>query len=120
MQGYSSFLKIIYCTKTVTVKNLCHHFANIANEKVDYKDVNHRLHWLNIFIGNIKNNIVGIYHGVSKRDLPLFLKEQEYRINHRRTGLRMMDKIQKYILNSTPMTRKIISNALDSATPIFC
>lgn len=103
-----------------TTFNIVSNEIKVVNEKVNYKDVNHRLHWLNIFIGNVKNNIVGIYHGVSKRDLPLFLKEQEYRINHRRTGLRMMDKIQKYILNSTPMTRKIISNALNSATPIFC
>ncbi len=31
----------------------------------------------------------------------------------------MMDKIQKYILHSIPMTRKIISTTLDSATSIF-
>lgn len=73
-----------------------------------------------ILLGNIKNNIVGIYHGVSKRDLPLFLKEQEHRINHRRTGMRMMDIIQKYILNFVPMTIKTISNTLDSAIPVFC
>ena len=29
----------------------------------------HRLLWLNIIIGNIKNNITGIYHGITKRDV---------------------------------------------------
>ena len=31
----------------------------------------------------------------------------------------MMDKIQKYILHSIPMTRKILSNTLGPATSIF-
>lgn len=91
----------------------------VINEVIDYNAKNHRLHWLNIIIGNIKNDIIGIYHGVSKRDLPLFLKEQEYRFNHRKTGLGMLDKIQEYLTKSIPMPKKMIINVLDSALPIF-
>ena len=40
------------------------------------KKKDHRLLWLNIIIGNIKNNITGIYHGITKREMPLFLNEQ--------------------------------------------
>ena len=36
-----------------------------------------------IIIGNIKSSITGIYHGITKREMPLFLNEQENRFNHR-------------------------------------
>ena len=44
----------------------------LKSEKILYDEENHRLYWLNVLIGDIKNNITGI-----KRDLPLFLNEQE-------------------------------------------
>ena len=91
----------------------------VINEAIDYTAANHRLYWLNIIIGNVKNNILGIYHGVSKRNLPLFLKEQEYRFNHRNVGLGMLDKIQQYLTKSAPMKKRTIIRTLDDALPIF-
>ena len=32
----------------------------VNNKKIDHEENNHRLLWLNIIIGNIKNNITGI------------------------------------------------------------
>ena len=46
---------------------------------------------MNTFIGNIQSNINHLYRLVKKRDLPLFLSEQEWRINHRYSGKRIMD-----------------------------
>lgn len=94
-------------------------FLKVKNEKILYHEEFHRLKWLNIAIGNIKNNIDGIYHGLSKRDMPLFLKEQEWRYNHRYTGKNIMNKIQTYILKSTPCPRKKIITALNLAEPYF-
>ena len=74
---------------------------------------------MNIIFGNIKNQITGIYHGVSKRDIPLFLQEQAYRFNHRFTGNEMMQKIKKYIIQSTPIPNKSIIKALNTAEPYF-
>ena len=91
----------------------------VVNEKIDYSKDNHRLYWLNTIVGDIKNNIIGIYHGARKINLPLFFGEQEYRFNHRNTGKQMMDKVAKYISKSYPMTRKQITNALNAAFPIF-
>ncbi|MFR4504216.1 MAG: transposase [Catenibacterium sp.] len=48
----------------------------VKNEKISYEEKDHRLLWLNMIIGNIKNNITGIYHGITKREMPLFLNEQ--------------------------------------------
>ena len=58
---------------------------------------------MNTFIGNIQSNINHLYRLVKKRDLPLFLSEQEWRI---------MDKVKKYISMSTPVTFKQITNSV--------
>ena len=50
-----------------------------------------------IIIGNIKSSITVIYHGITKRGMPLFLNEQEFRFNHRNMGKTVMDKIKKYL-----------------------
>lgn len=83
----------------------------LKSEKIVYSETEHRLKWLDIIAGNIKNNIVGIYHGVTKRSLPLFLHEQEWRFNHRYTGTHIMGKDFKihYKIFSYRF-RKIIQN----------
>jgi len=93
--------------------------VNLKAEVIDYTDENHKLHWLNTVISNTKNQILGIYHGVSKRDLPLFLAEQEYRFNHRNVGDKLIDKITKYLTNSHPCPRKTIIRYLDELEPSF-
>ena len=92
---------------------------HVINERLDYSECDHRLYCLNIIVGNIKNTLADIYHGVRKIDLPLFFAEQEYRLNHRNTGNEVMLKIQEYISLSHTITRKQISFALDTAFPMF-
>lgn len=60
--------------------------VTLKSEKLVYEEEDHRLYWLNVLIGDIKNNITAAYRGVTKSDLPLFLNEQEWRFNHRCTG----------------------------------
>ena len=86
-----------------TTFNIMKDRITVVNEKIDYSKNGHRLYWLNTIVGDIKNNIIGIYHGVRKTDLPLFFGEQEYRFNHRNTGKQMMDKVAKYISKSYPI-----------------
>ena len=59
-----------------------------------------------IIIGNIKSSITGIYHGMTKREMPLFLNEQENRFNHRNMGKTVMDKIKKYLQRSFPISHR--------------
>lgn len=91
----------------------------LKSEKILYDEENHRLYWLNVLIGDIKNNITGICHGVTKRDLPLFLNEQEWRFNHRYTGKNFMNKIQKYVLKSHPCPKKAIITVLNLSEPYY-
>lgn len=76
----------------------------LKSEKILYDEENHRLYWLSVLIGDIKNNITGIYHGVTKRDLPLFLNEQEWRFNHRYTGKNFMNKNKEICFEITSMS----------------
>lgn len=92
---------------------------NLKSEKINYNDKSHKLYWLNIIIGNIKNNINSIYRGIAKRDLPLFLNEQQWRFNHRNSGHTIMEKVSRYILNSSPCPRKSIISALNFAESHF-
>jgi len=53
-----------------------------------------------------------IYITVKKRDLPLFLAEQEWRTNHCYSGKNIMKKVKKYISMSWPITFKQIVNSV--------
>lgn len=102
-----------------TTFNVLRDTVTLKAEIIDYDKPDHKLHWLNIVIGNVKSQITGIYHGVSKRDLPLFLSEQEYRFNHRNEGMTLMDKVAEYLSISKPFTKKDITKYLDDLEPSF-
>ena len=91
----------------------------VVNEKIDYSKDNHRLYWLNTILGDIKNNIIGIYHGAKKDRSAIVLGNRNTDSIMRNTGKQMMDKVAKYIFKSHPMTRRQITNALNAAFPVF-
>lgn len=91
----------------------------LRSQKIRYEEKKHRLHWLNILWSNLKNQIQGVYHGVAKRSLPLFMQEQEWRFNRRNIGKQLMEKVQKYILHSSPMTEVVITYILDISESAF-
>ncbi len=72
-----------------------------------------------IIIGNIKSSITGIYHGITKREMPLFLNEQENRFNHRNMGKTVMDKIKKFLQKSFPISHGQIVYILNIFAPFF-
>lgn len=78
-------------------------------------DEDYKLYYLNIIAGNIQNNILGIYHGVVKKYLQLYLNEQAWRYNHRRSGRTIIEKVLIYIQQSMPVTHKMISKEMESA-----
>lgn len=85
----------------------------VKNEKIDYEEDNHRLWYLNKIISNFNSLILGKYHGVDKRMLPLYFSEFEWRFNHRHTT-DFITKIMHYIQFSFVMTRKSITAAMDA------
>ena len=91
----------------------------VKNETISYEERDYRLLWLNIIIGNIKNNITGIYHGITKREMPLFPNEQEYRFNHRKIGKTIIDKIKKYLQRSFPISHRQIVYILNISASHF-
>lgn len=87
--------------------------VNLNSVKINYKKDNHELKYLNILISNIKSNIQGIYHGIAKRDISLFISEAIWRFNHRNVGKSLMDKISNYITMSHPCPDHIIRENLN-------
>ena len=76
----SNFRKMAYLSKEAVLNsdgtnifNMLQKEIKIKNDKVIYTENNHRLKYIHIIIGNIKNNIGGIYHGVDKSVQPLYL-----------------------------------------------
>lgn len=84
----------------------------VINEVVDYDDPKHRMYWLNTITGNIKTQILGIYHGVDSRNLCLFLSEQEWRFNNRKIGSGFWDKVVRMIKDSYPLSNNMIKATL--------
>lgn len=84
---------------------------NVENQKIDYKDPNHNLWFLNICVSNFNSMLLGTYHGIMKKMLPLYFSKFEWRFNHRNTK-DFLSKIKKYIQKSSPMSRRNIQTAL--------
>lgn len=102
-----------------TTYNILKDRITVNNSKIDYSEDDHRLFWLNTIIGNIQNQITGIYHGVSRRELPLFLAEQEFRFNNRNDGKGLIDKMRICLTESFPCPRRLIKSVLNKALPQF-
>ena len=81
-------------------------------EVIDYDNDNHRLYFLNKIISNLNSQFIDRFHGVTKRMLPLYYSEFEWRFNHRNCKS-IMDKIKNYIMQSSIATRKMIRDSMD-------
>ena len=81
-------------------------------EVIDYDNDNHRLYFLNKIISNLNSQFIDRFHGVTKRMLPLYYSEFEWRFNHRNCES-IMDKIKNYIMQSSIATRKMIRDSMD-------
>lgn len=84
----------------------------VNNEVIDYDNDNHRLYFLNKIISNLNSQFIDRFHGVTKRMLPLYYSEFEWRFNHRNCKS-IMDKIKNYIMQSSIATRKMIRDSMD-------
>lgn len=118
MKAKSSPEKVLNTDGKTTFADLSKEIT-LKSEKIIYSEANHRLKWLNTIAGNIQNNIIGIYHGVRKESLPLFLHEQEWRFNHRYTGKYIMEKVSKYITKSYPVNLEKLSKILELSKSYF-
>jgi hypothetical protein len=83
----------------------------VIKEAIDYDKENHRLYFLNKIISNLNQDLLHVYHGVSKRMSLLFY----WRFNHRKCRY-IMDKIKNYITQSKVVTRNMIRNSVDQYT----
>ena len=95
-----------------TTYNILKNRIEVNNEVIDYDNDNHRLYFLNKIISNLNSQFIDRFHGVTKRMLPLYYSEFEWRLNHRNCKS-IMDKIKNYIMQSSIAARKMIRDSMD-------
>ena len=86
-----------------TTYNILKNRIEVNNEVIDYDNDNHRLYFLKKIISNLNSQFIDRFHGVTKRMLPLYYSEFEWRFNHRNCKS-IMDKIKNYIMQSSIAT----------------
>lgn len=96
-----------------TTYNVLKSKLQVKNEKIDYSIDDHRLWFLNKIVSNFNSTIINVHHGISRRSLPLYYSESEWRFNHRNTK-DLISKIQKYVRKSSVMTKHMIQNTLNA------
>ena len=96
-----------------TTYNCLKKYMKVHIEKIDYNQEDHRLWFLNILVSNLNKMLLGVFHGIDKRMLPLYFAEYEWRFNHRNTQ-NILDKIKKYIQSSFIARKKDIQAAMDA------
>ena len=100
-------------TTVITDCNQCYLFlrdrVKLESSKIDYEDDDHDQYWLNVEISNIKSNIDGIYHGISKEYLNSFVQESAWRFNHRYKGMNLMFSMMRIVSYAVVMTRKMLT-----------
>ncbi len=69
--------------------------------------------WLNTVIGNVKNAVIGTYHGMSHRHLPRYLGEFCYRFNRRFRLPLLLTSLIVDAVNSDPIPQHVLSCAED-------
>ena len=97
---------------TTDSSNILKNRIEVNNEVIDYDNDNHRLYFLNKIISNLNSQFIDRFHGVTKRMLPLYYSEFEWRFNHRNCKS-IMDKIKNYIMQSSIAARKMIRDSMD-------
>lgn len=67
--------------------------------------------WVNTVLGNVKNAITGTYHSISRKHVPRYLAEFEYRFNRRYDLPAMIERLSFVAARTPPMPYKLITMA---------
>ena len=69
--------------------------------------------WLNTIIGNVKNKLIGTYHGMDHRHLPRYLGEFCFRFNRRFDLVKLLDSLLYYSTRIGPIPERKLCLAED-------
>lgn len=91
-------------------------YAGFAHEAIlasgdSMADARRVFKWVNTMIGNVKNDLRGTYHAVSRKHLPRYLAEFCYRFNRRFNLGIMIRHLAQAALHSLPIPQHLLSRA---------
>lgn len=92
--------------------NLYHH-ESVAASGYSVYDARRVFKWVNTMIGNVKNDLRGTYHTVSRKHLPRYLAEFCYRINRRFHLGSMIKQLANAAIHTLPIPQHQLSRAED-------
>jgi len=87
----------------------CQHEAIVTTGNKEIADSIFK--WVNTILGNIKTAFASTFHGVSKKYLPRYLAEFEYRFNRRYKLGDMIERLAYVALRTPPMPEKFLKMA---------
>jgi len=107
--GSTVFSDGFFCFRAVTEAG-CGHIATVTGggrasaQLLTFK-------WVNTVLGNIKNTLRGTFHAISRKHVPRYLAEFEYRFNRRFDLPRMIDRLLFIALRTPPMPYRFLKMA---------
>jgi hypothetical protein len=69
--------------------------------------------WLNTIIGNVKNKLLGTYHGMQHKHLPRYLGEFCFRFNRRFKLPNLLNSLIHHSANAAPIPQRELKLAED-------
>jgi hypothetical protein len=67
--------------------------------------------WVNTILGNVKNSLKGTYHAVSKKHIPRYLAEFQYRFDRRYDLVSMIPRLAYCAAQTPPMPMRLLKLA---------
>jgi len=99
------------CFSGVDAAGIAHESFMASGDSVE--DARRVFKWVNTMIGNVKNDLRGTYHAVSRKHLPRYLAEFCYRFNRRFHLEFMIKHLAKAAIQSSPIPQHQLSRAED-------
>jgi transposase-like protein len=97
------------CFNAVT-KAGCEHIAIVTGS--GRRSAQHpTFKWVNTVLGNVKNALTGTYHAISKKHVPRYLAEFEYRFNRRFDLSTMVVRLAYVAARTPPMPYRLVTMA---------
>ena len=108
-EGSTVFSDGLHCFNAVKDAH-CRHIAIVTGGGRESAQLS-TFKWVNTMLGNVKNALRGTFHAVSRKHVPRYLAEFEYRFNRRFWLPDMIERLLYVALRTPPMPYRFLKMA---------
>jgi hypothetical protein len=91
---------IVFSDKSTSYVDIAQHVEMHISQKSDANTTKTTLQWVHIAISNAKRTLLGIFHKIKGKYLQNYLNEFCYKLNRRRFGERLFDRLALAVAKS--------------------